>query len=154
LKKSYPDVNVLAVFRNPAERAWSHYWMWHERRAKVGKARLIVPFERMFEDDGRWIRTTGHYATLLRRWREAFPDMGVFVYDDLVADPQAFMASIYRFIGVDDTFVGNVERRENSRQYRAMEQDTRQMLLAYYRDEIEGFFGQIGRKLPWLKPLE
>jgi hypothetical protein len=150
LKKSYADVRVFAVFRNPIDRAWSHYWMWHERKKKTGKPHLVVPFETMFADNGRWIRLTGEYGRLLRYWRDAFPDMGVFLYDDLVADPEAFIKSVYRFIGVDDTFVGQLGRRENAREYEDMPGPIRNLLREAYREEIEDFCRQIDRQLPWL----
>ena len=153
IKRVYPHCKVFAVFRNPADRAWSQYWMWVERREKRGKGRLVVPFEKMFRDNGRWIRQHGHYATHLKYWREAFPDMGVFLFEDLVADAQGFMASVYRFVGIDDTFVGNLEQRENARRHEPLDDGRRRMMLESYRGEIEEFFGLIGRRLDWLDPL-
>jgi len=150
IKKMYPGIKVFAVFRNPADRAWSHYWMWVDRRKARGKERFIVPFEKTFRDNGHWIQLNGRYATGLKYWRESFPDMGVFLYDDLVADPTAFISSIYRFLGVDDTFEGNITNREHAREYEPMSEKTREMLLDFYQDEIEEFSELIGRELPWL----
>ncbi len=150
IKMVYPGIKVFAMFRNPAERAWSHYWMWAERRKKRGKAGLIVPFEKMFRDNGRWMQLTGCYGTLLKYWREAFPEMGVFLYDDVVSDPKGFMASMYRFLGVDDTFVGAIENRENTRKYEKMDAATRRMLVEFYGDEIQEFSKLISRELNWL----
>ena len=151
IKQTYPNCKVFAVFRNPVDRAWSQYWMWVETRKKRGKSRRIVSFEKMFCDNGRWIQLWGRYATLLKYWRRAFPSMGVFLYDDLNADPKAFIASIYRFLDVDDAFVGNIGRRENARQYERMDEATRHTILEFYRDEMQEFFRLIGRELPWLE---
>ncbi len=152
IKEAYPDIKVFAVFRNPADRAWSHYWMWALRRKKMGQARFIVPFEKMFRDDGRWMRTHGYYARHLKYWRGAFPDMGVFLFDDLVADPVALSSSVYRFLGVDDTFVGNVASNPNRRFYESMSDGTRRMVLDHYREDIQEFSGLIGRGLSrWLE---
>ncbi|MDP6438902.1 MAG: sulfotransferase [Candidatus Brocadiia bacterium] len=151
IRKAYPDIRIFAVFRNPVDRAWSHYWMWTERRRKRGKMRLIVPFEKMFRDNGRWIRTHGHYARHLKYWRDAFPDMGVFLFDDLAADPAAFIRSIYRFLGVDDTFVGDLADKPKQRVYDPMSAEIRRMLVDYYADEIREFSSLIGRDLShWL----
>ena len=65
----------------------------------------------MFDDDGRWIRTYGFYADLIAYWREAFPDMAVYFYDDVKSDPMGFVREIYRFIGVNDSFKPEVERK-------------------------------------------
>ena len=150
IRKAYPGVKVFAMFRNPIDRAWSHYWMWVERRKKRGKGRLVVPFEKMFRDNGRWMQLTGRYATLLKYWREAFPQIGVFLYDDLAADPKSLIQSVYRFLGVDDSFVGKLGNRENAREYEPMDETTRRMLADFYRAEVEEFGRMIGRNLPWL----
>ncbi len=150
IKRSYPGIKVLAMFRNPADRAWSHYWMWHERRTKRGKGRLIVPFRKFFLDNGRWVQLTGKYGMLLRYWRDAFPDMGVFLHDDLVADSKEFLASVYRFLGVDESFTGSLGNRENAREYERMPEEDRRFVLDVYREEIETFYELIGRELDWL----
>ena len=104
----------------------------------------------MLRDNGRWMYLAGCYGTLLRYWLEAFPDMGIFLYDDLVADPKGFMASIYRFLGVDDSFVGNFGERTGGRKYKKMDPDTRRMALELYEREIREFFTLIDRELDWL----
>lgn len=152
IKKAYPDIKVFALFRSPVDRAWSHYWMWVERRKGRNKDHLVVPFEKMFKDDGRWIRQTGHYATFLKYWREKFPGLGIYIYDDLKKDPAAFVASVYRFIGVDDSYKGGkLQNRENSRAYEKMDDKTRDMLKEYYRDEMKEFYNLIGREMDWVK---
>ena len=126
--------------------------MWAEKLNRTGKARLMVPFEKVFWDNGRWIRTHGHYARHLKYWREAFPEMGVFLFDDLVADPAAFISSVYRFLGVDDTFVGALGGSMNRRRYEPMSEETRRTVLDYYRGEIREFSALIGRDLShWLE---
>ena len=85
--RKYPGIKVFVLFRDPAERAWSHYWKWRNRKDKLGKR--YVPFEKMFEEDGRWLRSTGYYDLFLERWRSVFPEMGVFFFDDLKADGRA-----------------------------------------------------------------
>jgi len=151
IKKTYPGIKVFAVFRNPVDRAWSQYWMWAERKERIGKKRVIVPFEKMFRDNGRWIQDYGRYGTWLKHWLEAFPDFGVFLYDDLLADPAAFIRSIYRFLGVDEGFEPDLGRREFAGRYEPMDPATREMLVDFYRDEVAEFFRLIGRELPWFE---
>jgi hypothetical protein len=151
LSRRYPDVRVLALFRDPADRAWSAYWYWHNRR--VGRGRAVAPFKRMFADDGRWIRTHGCYATHLARWRAAFPDLGVFLQDDVRADAGALVAAVYRFLGVDEAFRPELEREVNVGRRPPLPPDVRAWLVDEYRDEIERFAEMIGRDLSaWLAP--
>ena len=98
------------------------------------------------------MRHTSRYATLLKYWREAFPDMGVFLYDDMAADPGAFIASVYRFLGVDDTFVPRIEKRENPGKYEPIDPANRRLALEFFEPEIREFSKLIGRDLDhWLE---
>jgi hypothetical protein len=147
----YAGLRVFGLFRNPVERAWSHYSMWRERRERMGKR--VVPFERMFADDGRWIRTQGRYAHWLDYWRERFPDFGVFLYDDLVKDPETLAREIYRFVGVDASFEPALDKRVNpGRGKTPMPESVAALLRESYRDEILRFEERIGRDLgAWLR---
>nr|MBP7323159.1 sulfotransferase [Deltaproteobacteria bacterium] len=153
LKAHYPRVRVFAIFRDPASRAWSSYWSRRRRKERLGKR--FVSFEKMWNDDGRWIRTRGLYADQLTYWRDAFPDFGVFFYEDIDSDPVGLMQSVFRFIGVDDTFIPDgLDRKVNKTNYKdnQMPPETRRMLVDYYRDQIERFQEMTGRDLStWLR---
>jgi hypothetical protein len=150
LAARYPDLRVFAVFRDPAQRAWSHYSMWRARRERNGKR--VVPFERMFADDGRWIRSQGLYARWLEHWRERFPGFGVFLYDDIVNDPKTLARELYRFVGVDPSFEPVLTRRVNEgRAKHPMPEPVARLLRETYRDEVTRFARLIGRDLGgWL----
>lgn len=151
LAERYPGLRVFALFRNPVDRAWSHYSMWRERRERNDKR--VVPFERMFADDGRWIRTQGLYAHWLDHWRERFPGFGVFLYDDIVNDPKTLARELYRFVGVDPSFEPVLDRRVNEGRAKATMPDAvRALLRDAYRDEVLRFEQRIGRDLgAWLR---
>lgn len=150
LKAHYPDLKVFAIFRNPADRAWSHYWMWRNRKTKIGKR--IESFEQMFRDDGRWIRLQGNYADLLATWREAFPGMQAFFYDDIVGDPRRLARAVFEFVGVDPHFEPVLTKRVNPGRYEPMPRETRAMLVDAYREQIQRLAALTGRDLsPWLR---
>jgi hypothetical protein len=149
LAARYPDLRVFAMFRNPIDRAWSHYWYWRGRRERNGKR--VIPFERMFADDGRWIRTQGNYGDLLASWRERFPRMGVYFYDDLRTDPRGLARQAFRFLGVDEDFEPSLERTVNAGRKAPMPPEVRALLVDAYRDQIERFGALAGRDLShWL----
>ncbi len=149
LKSNYPDVKIFAIFRNPVDRTWSHYWYWRRRKEHLNKK--VVQFEQMFADDGRWIHTYSQYADLLNYWRQLFPDMGVFFYDDLQDDPHAFVQELYRFIGVDPGFNPLITQEVNKGTYDSMPEHIRELLVNAYRDQIGKFSRQTGRDLShWL----
>jgi hypothetical protein len=149
LAARYPDLRVFVVLRNPVDRAWSHYWYWRGRRVRSGKR--IVPFERMFADDGRWIGTQGHYADHLAHWQQAFPGMGVFFHDDLRQRPAQLAREVYRFVGVDPAFAPKTDEWVNARSYDPMPSELRRQLVAHYREQVERLQQLVGRDLSgWL----
>ena len=79
--------------------------------------------------------------------------VGVFFYDDIKTDPVGLAQSLLRFVGVDDTFVPDgYERKVNKMDYTPMPPETRQMLVDYYREQIERFSEMAGRDLSsWLR---
>ena len=143
LAARYPGLRVFAVFRDPLERAWSHYWFWRRRRERNRKR--VVPFERMF-------RTQGRYAHWLAHWRERFPDLGVFFYDDIGADPKGLARDVYRFVGLDEGFEPELSRQINVGRKQDMPASVRALLAETYADEVRRFGEMTGRDLShWLQ---
>ena len=151
LKAHYPGIRVFAIFRNPADRAWSAYWYWRRRKERLGKR--IVSFEKMWDDDGRWIRTHGLYADYLGYWREVFPDFGVFFYDDIKKDPLTLIRGVYSVVGVDETFTPkNYVQNPRKGQYAPMPSSMRDRLAAFYKTQILRFSEMTGRDLKhWIE---
>jgi hypothetical protein len=112
-----------------------------------------VSFEKMWDDDGRWIRTHGFYADYLGYWREAFPDFGVFFYDDIKDDPVSLIRSAYSFVGVDETFSPqNYLQNPRKGQYDPIPSSIRQRLADFYRTQILRFSEMTGRDLKhWIE---
>jgi len=150
LKAHYPGIRVFAIFRNPIERAWSAYWFWRNRKERLGKK--IVSFDKMWSDDGRWIKTIGLYANHLSYWQKAFPDFGIFFYDDIKENPLGLAKSVYQFIGVNDKFKPDINRWVNKGHYKSIPRTTFEMLANFYKDQIIKFSKMTGRDLShWLE---
>jgi len=151
LRAHYPKLKVFMLLRNPVERAWSHYWYWRNRKERIGKHTSVVPFAQMFADDGRWMRLQGEYGSLVTYWREAFPEMGVFFYDDIIENPLGMVQQVYAFLGVDASFAPEVNTRVKAGLYREMPESDRRLALEHYRPQIERLAELTGRDLSaWL----
>jgi hypothetical protein len=108
-----PEVRLIAVLRNPIERAYSDYLMYRrdgdEHCARFGDA-LDQQDERYARGDptGYYVRT-GFYAAHLRPYFDRFPRerLHVLLYDDLRADQQRALAGVFGFLGVDPAFTPN-----------------------------------------------
>jgi hypothetical protein len=119
-----PDAKLVAILRNPVERAVSHWWHWYSRgqevlplhealrvdderiRSNVGfrNAEEIQTYSTNLDPYGQGIyRTcldTGYYCEQLERYASAFGRSRLFVilYEDFVSKPREIMASLFAFL--------------------------------------------------------
>lgn len=123
-----PDVKILIVLRNPIERAFSHY-----KHFKSKFPEKYTDFETAMEinpDILEWSR----YEKYLPAFLNAFPRDQVLVkiFDDLESAPEAFMRDIYRFVGVDETFIPpSVGRKVNASEQRFSEKRKKKMSVIF-----------------------
>jgi hypothetical protein len=102
-----PDVRLVAVLRNPVERAFSDYLMYRrdgrEPEADFDRA-LDLQEERRASGDatGQYV-VTGFYGRQLAPYYERFAAdrIRIVLTEDLAADRRAVMAGLFDFLGVD-----------------------------------------------------
>ncbi|HWC31681.1 MAG TPA: sulfotransferase [Actinomycetota bacterium] len=108
------DVRLLAILRDPVDRAYSAYWhnrtRGHEQLAfeealdaeqcRLASGDESVAMRFAYVDRGR-------YAAQLRRVREALPEapLSVTLFERLRDERVETVRSLYRFLGVDDAVV-------------------------------------------------
>lgn len=120
IRRRVPDVRLIALLRQPADRAYSAYL--HTRRdgrepledfsaaLAAEPQRIAAGWEHLWH-----YRAMGCYAEQLARYRRVFdPDrLAVFLYDDLLADPSRVLAACMALLGVDATFRPDLSERPN-----------------------------------------
>jgi hypothetical protein len=110
---SIPGARLVAILRDPVDRAYSHYW--HNRsvgRESLGFAEaLAAEQKRLSTDDPRarahWSYVDrGRYHRQLLRVSELFPREALLVllFDDLKDAPSEVHRTLYRHLGIDDRF--------------------------------------------------
>lgn len=110
-----PDVKLLFILRNPVDRFQSSFH-FHRGRLDLPESLSFHDYLRSCIDYSRGIRPAsdidtwylkvlqfGCYARYLRRYFDAFPRdrIRVAFYEDLQADPGAFMVSLSEFLEID-----------------------------------------------------
>ena len=117
-----PDAKIIAVLREPAERAYSHYL--NDVREGVESRSFAQAIADALTHGESWPALYfegGRYADALERWLACFPD-GVLVlfFDELVADYPACLRAIARFLGIDPAGFtpGTVVDNRHSRPWR------------------------------------
>ena len=117
IRELLPGVRLIAILRQPVERAFSAYLMFSREGFEPARS-----FEEALETeriDGPadgippYFHGARRYSDLLSLYLDAFPreQVKVCVYDDLVADAPAFVRSIFEFLGVAPGFEPDTSRR-------------------------------------------
>jgi hypothetical protein len=107
LKALGPDVRILAVVRDPVDRAFSAY-------AKgIRDGTWDCPFPEFARNNFDRCIDRGMYAAQLRRFNSRFTSVMVLVYDDLLLDPASFLRRVWDFLGVADQPTGFEHLRFN-----------------------------------------
>jgi hypothetical protein len=120
IKAVIPQVKMLAILRNPVDRAFSAYMHairdWKEPSDSF-KMALEKEEERIKAGWGiLWHYTrAGFYAEQLSRFYQVFDknQIRVVLYDDLVDDAKGLMKSIFEYLEVDSTFIPDTTPRPN-----------------------------------------
>jgi hypothetical protein len=114
-----PNAKFIALLRNPADRAYSAYlqavregWEWLDFGDALREERARVRAN--WHDQWRY-REGGFYLVPLKRYYELFGQdrIRVYLYEDLNRDPVAMLQSIFRFLGVDNSYLADTSRRHN-----------------------------------------
>jgi hypothetical protein len=116
IKHHIPDAKLIAVLRNPADRAFSSYV--HLVRdgfeaLSFAEGLAAEPMRRQENWQPLWFyQHRGFYYEQLKRYFDRFDNqqIKVYLYDDLVASTQTVAQDIYRFLDVDDSFVPDLTR--------------------------------------------
>jgi len=146
-----PDAKLIAILRNPVDRAYSA-WLMHHRRGK--EKRPFKEILAMNEQPTRYYRGSylekGLYCQQLMRYFKYFDrdQIRIFLYDQLCDDPHSLVQETYSFLGVDSGFNADLSARHNIAPggYK-MPSQIRAELIERYSEEIESLSGLIGRDL-------
>lgn len=102
MERYVPGLKIIFALRQPADRAYSHYW-WHWKRGL-----RLPPFSATLDDHPalRYVVYMSQYAQHVERYRQALgaDRVHLVLFDDLRSEPARIYREICRFIGVDDTF--------------------------------------------------
>jgi len=130
IKSVLGDVRVIMLLRNPSHRAFSLYgWMVREgcedaptfaEALEREEARMNDPTFRErcphFFDDYLYF-TTGFYYEQVSRYFETFgrDRVKVFLFEEFISHPLTVCHEIFRFLGIDDSFVPEMEIHNKGR---------------------------------------
>lgn len=113
-----PDIKLIAILRDPVERAHAAYLM------HIREGWETLDFAQALQEEETRIRNNwsfGHYATAgfyytpLKRYFDMFDrsQIKVYLYEDLTSNAADLLRDIFQFLGVEETFVPDLSVRYN-----------------------------------------
>jgi hypothetical protein len=118
IRMALPGVRLMTILRNPVERAYAG-WLGLRRDgnepATTFEEALNSEAARQREGwspSARLVRN-GLYHQMLSRYFELFPRhrIRVYLFEDLIRDPNGLLRDLFTFLDVDPTFVPDLSRR-------------------------------------------
>jgi hypothetical protein len=115
-----PEAKLIAILRNPVERAYSNFlYLVREGREPLQDFGAALDAEAQRRAEGwstNWLyKDKGFYGAQLERYLEHFPreQLHCVLYEDYNRDPEPAVRKVYRYLGVDDSFVPDLSIRLN-----------------------------------------
>lgn len=119
IRARVPGARLVAILRDPVERAFSDYLMYVrdglEPETDFGRALDAQEERRSAGDPTGYYVETGFYGRQLRPYFDAFPRerIQVHMFEDFAADPEAVLGTLFAFLGVDPARGETPERAVN-----------------------------------------
>jgi len=162
-----PQVKLIALLRNPVDRAYSHY----QSRVRKGLERLSFEeaiqkeAERLKEETERMSRDENYrslihqyhsylsrsvYADQLKEWLSFFPRRQILALrsENFFADTSGTLEIIFRFLNLPAFEIRNLRPRNQS-DYDTMEAGTRGQLLEYFAPHNQRLYRLLGEDFGW-----
>ncbi|MAG92427.1 MAG: sulfotransferase [Planctomycetaceae bacterium] len=115
-----PDVRLIAVLRNPVDRAYSHFLHYVKGGTETTTdfASALNDVEGLSLDDWKprrdYVRFGFYHEQLSRYFARFDPkQIKVYLFEDLRREPEETLKDVYRFVGVDDTFLPDYSKQHN-----------------------------------------
>ena len=106
IRKMIPNVKLIAILRNPIQRAVSSYKMYAKNGVDSRSLEEAMEFglngQEPSIDQGRWYLTLGLYARQLSPFLKMFPKEQIFIgdYDEYDRDNLGFLQKVFAFLRV------------------------------------------------------
>jgi hypothetical protein len=107
IKKFFPHAKLIAVLRNPVDRAYSNYNAGKNKDSFLKNLSFdeicLHPHQYLDQD----IIKNGLYSQYLEQYLEVFgsEQLLILLFNDFVNNKQAFYQSLFQFVGVDPNFI-------------------------------------------------
>jgi hypothetical protein len=172
-----PQVKLIALLRNPVERAFSQYWiefkggfetLSFEEAIKTEHGRIAGELEKMQQDENYYSHSFRHFSYLtrgiyvdqLQNWLRYYPREQLLILksEDLYSHPAETLKKTLDFLGVKQVKLRDEYknyRRPSKKGYRnkiitpKMDPKMREYLVEYFKPHNARLYELLGEDLGW-----
>jgi hypothetical protein len=154
-----PNSKIIIIFRNPVDRAYSNY------NLGIRKKTESLSFEDAIDEEMNFLKThsfrdavdrrrsylsKGLYENQIKIWFDNFPreQIHILCTEDMKKNPKESLLKIFQFLGIPNYTLKNPQRQKSA-EYKKMEDETREKLLAFYKPYNQKLFETIQEKFDW-----
>lgn len=160
-----PQVKLIAILRNPVQRAISHYY--HERRigyeslplmealrAEEQRLKPLIDKED-YKSDGfihYSYKIRGHYHEQIKRYLNHFAIKNILLINSemLLRQPSVTLQRVFRFVGVDTEFtIDDLTPRHVASYRTGTEPEVYDYLKEYFRPHNQALYELVGENYGW-----
>ena len=170
MKEMLPDIKLIAILRNPVDRAYSqyHHNIRHKNETLSFEKAVELEEERCAGEKERLIRepdfvpvhyrkhsylARGIYADQLENWFKHYSKRQFLILttEDFRKNSQQTLDQVFDFLGVHSFKVENLRDRNIGNYKKRMNEDTRKFLIEYFKPHNERLSKLLQRSFDWDK---
>ena len=164
-----PNQKIIVILRNPVDRAYSHYHVNVKEKSEkrsfedaIFEEMNRIKSERIIQNKNKNLRVftpnnihylkKGFYALQLKSWFKIFPREQILVLstEEFQEDQNLIYKKIFDFLNIPNMKIKSTEKMEKGN-YIPMKDETRKLLLDYFRQYNYELFELINNEFDWKK---
>mgnify|MGYP001296857468 CR=1 FL=1 len=167
ISASFPRAKIISNLRNPIDRAYSNYILMYQDgdTTKTFEEMIQMAMDEIEKNksklnDEAYIADTfyqnilarGFYADQLEIWFEKFQKKQLLIIpsEDLAQNPDQVLTKVFEFLDLPYFKIKDFTR-QNKREYHPMKDETRKLLVEFYKPYNKKLFDMLGSKFDWDK---
>jgi hypothetical protein len=167
ISASFPRAKIISNLRNPIDRAYSNYIQMYQDgdATKTFEEMIQMSMDEIEKNKSKLndevyiadifyqnILARGFYADQLKIWFEKFQKQQILIIpsEDLAQKPDQVLTKVFEFLDLPYFKIKDFTR-QNKREYHPMKDETRKLLVEFYKPYNKKLFDMLGRKFDWDK---
>ena len=164
---SFPRAKIISNLRNPIDRAYSNYILMYQDgdTTKTFEEMIQSAMDEIEKNKSKLndeayaadtfyqnILARGFYADQLEIWFEIFQKKQILIIpsEDLALKPDQVLTKVFEFLDLPYFKIKDFTR-QNKREYHPMKDETRKLLVEFYKPHNKKLFDMLGSKFDWDK---